>query len=285
MLSKLCPFFSITSLSLHSGTQSKFHCIGNVNKRVYLNFNRIELFTCSIGSATLHKPFVLEIYYTELLHIWHFGIGIWLVSFFRYDLLAFTRRLSFSKISWKEVLVKSGISGYFVVYYKIPGANFIWKCNNCSCIAAAAAIPCAGFVGICFLFLTFLQFTVYSAAVCLTAPAIHQRRCFPLFGAVSWNWERLLGWCGSFFLHSLCSAQQRCSQSICMHMIGGHFRWVTELMRHGTSIIHFYTRFHTTPQLSIYSRIKMEAKDFHLQSDKELNFTSANSVNPPGAED
>lgn len=107
-------------------------------------------------------------------------------------------------------------------------------------------------------------YSLFCSGVLDCSPAIHQRHCFPLFGAVSCNWERLLGWCGSFFLHSLCSAQQRCSQSICMHMIGGHFRWVTELMRHGTAIIHFYTRFHTTPELSIYSRIKMEAKDFHI---------------------
>lgn len=103
------------------------------------------------------------------------------------------------------------------------------------------------------------------------SPAIHQRHCFPLFGAVGWNWERLLGWCGSFFLHSHCSAQQRCARSICMHTIGGHFRWVTELMRHGTSIIHVYTRIHTMLERSIYSHIKMEAKDFHIQCDKELN--------------
>lgn len=42
-------------------------------------------------------------------------------------------------------------------------------------------------------------------------------------------------------------------------------------MRHGASIIHFYTRFHTTLELSIYSRIEMEAKDFHIQCDKEPN--------------
>lgn len=242
---------------------------------MYLNFNWIELIFQSFNWKRNTAQTIFILYYLSILQSCYIydilPLAFDYLAFHR-DLLAFTRQLSISKISlWKELLVKSGTSGWFVVYYKLPGANFTWKCNNCSCITAAMVIPSAVFLGICFLFLTFLQFTVYSAAVCLTAPAIHQRRCFPLFGAVSWNWERLLGWCGSFLLHSLCSAQQRCSQSICMHMIGGHFRWVTELMRRGTSIIHFYTRFHTTLELSIYSRIKMEAKDFHIQCDKELN--------------
>lgn len=42
-------------------------------------------------------------------------------------------------------------------------------------------------------------------------------------------------------------------------------------MCHGTAIIHFYTRIRTTLELSIYSRIKMEAMDLHIQCDKELN--------------
>lgn len=191
---------------------------------------------------------------------------------FHHDWLACTRQLSSSKISfWKEVLVKSGTSGYFVVYDKLPGANFTWNFNNCSCTTAAWAIACAVFLGICFLFNLPAVYSLFCSGVLDCSPAIHQRHCFPLFGAVSWNWERRLGRCGSFFLHSLCSAQQRCSQSICMHMIGGHFRWVTELERHSTSIIHFYTRIHRTMERSIYSHVKMEAKDFHIQCDKELN--------------
>lgn len=131
---------------------------------------------------------------------------------FHHDLLACTRHLSTSKISfWKEVLVKSGTSGYFVMYDKLPAANFIWKCNNCSCTTAALAIACAAFLGICFLFILPAVYSLFCSGVLDCSPAIHQRHCFPLFGAVSWNWERLLGWCGSFFLHSLCSAQQRCS--------------------------------------------------------------------------
>lgn len=114
-------------------------------------------------------------------------------------------------------------------------------------------------------------YSLFCSGVLDCSPAIHQRHCFPLFGAVSWNWERRLGRRGSFFLHSLSSARQRCSHSICMHMIGGHFRWVTELTRHATSIIHFSTRILRTLELSVYSHVKMEAKDFHIQCDKELN--------------
>lgn len=149
----------------------------------------------------------------------------------QHDLLACARQLGTSKISfWKEVLVKSGTSGYFVMCDKLPEANFTWKFNNCSSTGAAPAIDRAVFVGICFLFNLPAVYSLFCSGVLDCSPAIHQRHCFPLFGAVSWNWERLLGRCGSFFLHSLCSARQRCSQSICMHMIGGHFRWVTELL-------------------------------------------------------
>lgn len=158
-----------------------------------------------------------------------------------------------------------------MVYDKLPGANFTWKFNNCSCTTAARAIPCAIFLGICFLFNPPAVYSLFCSGVLDCSPAIHQRRRFPLFGAVSWNWERRLGRRGSFFLHSLSSAQQRCSHSICMHMIGGHFRWVTELTRHATSIIHFSTRILRTLELSIYSHVKMEAKDFHIRCDKELN--------------
>lgn len=43
-----------------------------------------------------------------------------------------------------------------------------------------------------------LQFILQWCAWLLSSHS--SRRCFPLFGAVSWNWERLLGWYGSFFL-------------------------------------------------------------------------------------
>lgn len=158
-----------------------------------------------------------------------------------------------------------------MVYDKLPGGNFTWKFNNCSCTTAARAIPCAMFLGICFLFNPPAVYSLFCSGVLDCSPAIHQRHCFPLFGAVSWNWERRLGRRGSFFLHSLSSALQRCSHSICMHMIGGHFRWVTELTRHATSIIHFSTRILRTLELSIYSHVKMEAKDFYIQCDKEPN--------------
>lgn len=112
-----------------------------------------------------------------------------------------------------------------MVYYKIPGANFIRKCHNCSCIAAAAAaIPCAGLVGVCFLF--------------FNLPAVYSLFCSGVLDCSSHSSKALLSiiWCSQLKLrkafglvwlilppHSLCSAQQRCSQSICMHMIGGHF--------------------------------------------------------------
>lgn len=136
--------------------KANFFVLENVNKTVYLNFNVLEQIFQSFNWNRNTTQTIFILYYLFVLQSCYIYDMLSLAFdylAFHCDLLAFTMQLSISKISlWKEVLVKSGTSGYFVLYYKLPGANFIWKCNNCSCITAAMAIPCAVFGGICFLF-------------------------------------------------------------------------------------------------------------------------------------
>lgn len=113
------------------------------------------------------------------------------------------------------------------------------------------------------------------------------RHCFPLFGAVSWNWGRLLGWYGSFFLAlTLCSRQQRCSKYFSPYALD---QWsldesVKLYMQCGSLMI-FVSSDLVSQHAGIFHgyHIKTELKDFHIvNNDKAPHLNSlANSINPP----
>lgn len=124
-----------------------------------------------------------------------------------------------------------------------------------------------------------LQFILQWCAWLLSSHS--SRHCFPLFGAVSWNWEKAFGvvWLILPPL-TLCSPQQRCSQYFSSCPGSVVIRRVSEII----NATRFSNDLLSTPGFPTRCdfHIKTEAKDFHpINNDKALHLHSSTNSNPP----